>query len=341
VIAIGGNAIHPEGIRGTPAEQAEIAARLGAALVPVMELGTELIITHGNGPIVGKILLRQSLARHRVTPMTLDICVAHSQSGIAYLLQQALENALRAKGNPRQVVCLLTQVEVDPDDPAFKNPSKPIGYFYPEDEARALRDELGWDMREDSGRGWRHVVPSPHPKHIVDASLIATVAKSGAVVIAGGGGGVPVVRDATGQRHGVEAVIDKDRTSALMANVLGIDDLMILTAVPRVAINYGKPDQRALDRVTLAEIRRLHAEGHFPPGSMGPKIDAAIQFLEGGGRRVMIGSLEEAVPVLRGEAGTHIVAEPELTARPTKGSAPAIKRVPRGSGRGRLRQMTL
>ena len=309
VIAIGGNATHPEGIRGTPSEQAAVAADLGNALLPLMETITELIITHGNGPVVGKILMRQSIARHRVEPMSLDICVAHSQGGIAYLLMQALENALRAKGNPRHVVCLLTQVEVDPDDPAFKNPSKPIGYFYTEDEAAALKAELGWQMQEDSGRGWRHVVPSPRPRHIVDISLVQTVAKSGAVVIAGGGGGVPVVRSGRGQRHGVDAVIDKDRTSALMANVLHIDDLMILTAVPRVAINFGKPNQQELDRVTLSDVKKLHAEGHFPPGSMGPKIDAAIQFLEGGGKRVMIGRLEEAVPVLRGESGTHIIAD--------------------------------
>jgi carbamate kinase len=309
VIAIGGNATHPEGIRGTPNEQADVAAALGQALLPVMELNTELILTHGNGPVVGKILMRQSIARQRVEPMSLDICVAHSQGGIAYLLMQALENALRAKGNPRHVVCLLTQVEVDPDDPAFKNPTKPIGYFYSKEEADALTAEMGWKMVEDSGRGWRHVVPSPLPKHIVDISLVQTVAKSGAVVIAGGGGGVPVVRSGRGQRHGVEAVIDKDRTSALMANVLKIDDLMILTSVPRVAINYGKPTQRELDRVSLSEILKLHAEGHFPPGSMGPKIDAAVQFLKGGGRRVMIGRLEDAVPVLRGETGTHVVAD--------------------------------
>ena len=309
VIAIGGNATHPEGIRGTPSEQVEVAARLGDALLPVMELGNELIITHGNGPVVGKILMRQSIARQRVEPMSLDICVAHSQGGIAYLLMQALENALRAKGNPRHVVCLLTQVEVDPNDPAFADPSKPIGYFYSEEEARALNAELGWQMREDSGRGWRHVVPSPRPKHIVDISLIQTVARSGAVVIAGGGGGVPVVRSGKGQRHGVEAVIDKDRTSALMANVLHIEDLMILTAVPRVAINYGKPDQQPLERVSLQQVTKWHAEGQFPPGSMGPKIDAAMQFLQGGGRRVMIGRLEDAMSILRGDAGTHIVAD--------------------------------
>ena len=308
VIAIGGNATHPEGIRGTPQEQADVAAKLGKALLPLMELNTELIITHGNGPVVGKILMRQSVARHRVEPMTLDICVAHSQGGIAYLLMQALENALRDVGNPRHVVCLLTQVEVDPKDPAFENPTKPIGYFYTEDEARDLTVEMGWAMAEDSGRGWRHVVPSPMPKHIADISLIETVAKSGAVVIAGGGGGVPVVRTGRGQRHGVEAVIDKDRTSALMANVLKIEDLMILTSVPRVAVNFGKPNQRALDRVTYSEMEKLHAEGHFPPGSMGPKVGAALQFLRGGGKRAMIGRLEDAVPILRGETGTRIVA---------------------------------
>lgn len=310
LIAIGGNAIHPEGIRGTPAEQAEVAADLGRALLPLMELGTELIITHGNGPVVGKILMRNTLARHRVAPMTLDICVAHSQGGVAYVLLQALENTLRAAGNQREVACMLTQVEVDPDDPAFENPTKPIGYFYSEAEAKALREELGWEMREDSGRGWRCVVPSPMPRHIVETALISTVAASGAVVIAGGGGGIPVVRDELGRRHGVEAVIDKDRTSALMANLLGIEDLMILTSVPRVAIDWGKPTQRDLARVTLAEIRRHQADGQFPPGSMGPKIDAAVQFLEGGGKRVLIGRLEDAVPMLRGETGTHIVAEP-------------------------------
>lgn len=309
VIAIGGNATHPEGIRGTSREQLELAAATGKSLLPLLELNTELIVTHGNGPVVGKMLLRQAIARDRVAPMSLDICVAHSQGGIAYLLMQAFENALRRVGNGRHVVCLLTQVEVDPQDPAFITPTKPIGYFYSESEARALSDELGWSMKEDSGRGWRHVVASPRPKHIVDISLIEAVAKRGAVVIAGGGGGIPVVRDPDGQRHGVEAVVDKDRTSALLANVLGIEDLLILTAVPRVAINYGKPNQTFLDRVSISEIQRLHTEGHFPPGSMGPKIDAAIEFINGGGRRVMIGDLGDAVSILKGDAGTHIVAD--------------------------------
>ena len=307
LVAIGGNAIHPEGTEGTAREQADMAATTARALVPLMELDGQLIVTHGNGPVVGKILLRQAIARGRVTPMPLDICVAHSQGGIAYLLMQALENALREKGNPRHVVCLLTQVEVDLDDPAFGNPTKPIGYFYDAQEAQALASELGWEMKEDAGRGWRHVVASPKPRHIVDISLIRALANHGAVVIAGGGGGIPVHRQPNGIRHGVAAVIDKDQTSAHMARILGIEEMMILTAVPRVAIHFKTPDHRELDRVSLSEIRAYHAEGHFPPGSMGPKIEAAIGFLEAGGRRVVICHLNEALPALMGETGTHIV----------------------------------
>ncbi len=309
LVAIGGNAIHPAGIQGTAAEQEATAAATGRALLPLMKLDNELIITHGNGPVVGKILMRQTIAREQVAPMTLEICVAHSQGGIAYLLMQALENTLREAGDPRHVVCLLTQVEVDPEDPAFGNPTKPIGYFYSETEARRLEREMGWRMFEDAGRGWRHVVPSPVPRHIVDISLVRALAERGAVVIAGGGGGIPVVRGPKGVRRGIEAVIDKDLTSAHMANVLGIKDLMILTAVSRVAVHFGAPRQRELDRVSLAEIRAYRDEGHFPPGSMGPKIDAAVRFLEGGGERVVIARLEEALPALRGETGTHILAD--------------------------------
>jgi carbamate kinase len=309
LIAVGGNAIHPEGIAGTPQEQVDLVAATGRALLPIMQLDNELIVTHGNGPVVGKILLRQALARHRVAPMSLDICVAHSQGGIAYLLMQAFENALRETDSPRHVVCLLTQVEVDPEDPGFRNPTKPVGYFYAEAEAHRITNELGWIMREDAGRGWRLVVASPEPKHIVDISLIDALAKRGAVVIAGGGGGIPVIRGPKKVRHGVEAVIDKDLTSALMANVLGIDVMMILTGVSRVAINYRTPQQRDLDRVTLSEARRYLAEGQFPAGSMGPKVEAAVRFVERGGKRAIIGHLHEALPALRGEAGTHIVLD--------------------------------
>ncbi len=309
LVAIGGNAIHPADTRGSAEEQAHLAAATGRALLPLMELDNELIVTHGNGPVVGKILMRQALARDRVVPMSLDICVAHSQGGIAYLLMQAFENALREVGNQRHVVCLLTQVEVDPDDPAFRQPTKPVGYFFTEEEARALTQELGWAMQEDAGRGWRLVVPSPRPRHIVDISLIEALAKRGTVVIAGGGGGIPVIRDPQKIRHGVEAVIDKDLTSALMANVLHIPVMMILTAVPRVSVHFGTPQERPLGRVSASEMRAHLAAGQFPAGSMGPKIEAAIRFLEGGGQRAIIAHLNEALPALLGERGTHILPD--------------------------------
>ncbi len=307
LVAIGGNATHPENIKGTSAEQKEIAARTARSLLPLAQLDNELVITHGNGPVVGKILMRQTLTRDRIAPMSLDICVAHSQGGIAYLLMQAMENALREADDARHVACLLTQVEVDAEDPAFENPTKPIGPFWSQSEAEAIGRELGWLMKEDSGRGWRHVVPSPKPRHIVDISLVQVLARRGTVVIAGGGGGIPVVRGAKGVRHGVAAVIDKDLTSAHMANVLGMELMMILTAVPNVAINFGKPNQAALGTLRLRELKALYAEGQFPVGSMGPKIEAVIQFLEGGGARAIIGHLDQAMPALRGEAGTQIV----------------------------------
>jgi len=309
LVAVGGNATHPENIRGTSDEQREVAVRTAKALLPLAQLDNELVVTHGNGPVVGKILMRHALTRDRIPPMPLDICVAHSQGGIAYLLMQAMENALREADNDRHVACLLTQVEVDPDDPAFEDPSKPIGPFFDKKEAESLGRELGWLMKEEPGRGWRHVVPSPKPRHIVDISLVKVLARRGTVVIAGGGGGIPVVRGPKGVRHGVSAVIDKDLTSAHMANILGFEQIMILTAVPKVAIHYGTPKQRMLDRVTVRELKQYSADGHFPPGSMGPKVEAAIRFLEGGGERVIICHLEEAMPALNGETGTHVVAD--------------------------------
>ncbi|MGD9837041.1 MAG: carbamate kinase [Afipia sp.] len=310
VIAIGGNAVHPEDISGTSEEQKNVAQHTARALLPLAKIDNELVITHGNGPVVGKIMMRQMLTMSRIPPMSMDICVAHSQGGIGYLLMQAIENALREDGNQRHVASLLTQVEVDADDPAFRNPTKFVGPFFTEEEAKNISKELNWAMREDSGRGWRHVVPSPKPKHVCDISLVDALVKRGTIVIAGGGGGMPVVRDARGVRTGVPAVIDKDLTSAHIANVLGIDELLILTAVPRVAINFGKPNQKELAEVTLDEIKMYHREGHFPPGSMGPKVDAAIRFLEGGGKRAIISHLDHAMAALRGQTGTHIVRNP-------------------------------
>ncbi len=313
LVAIGGNATHPDTIEGTSIEQKAVAAETAEALLPLALMDNELVITHGNGPVVGKILMRQVLTRDRIAPMPLDICVAHSQGGIAYLLMQAIENALRKADSDRHVACLLSQVEVDADDPAFDNPSKPVGPFFTEEEAKTLADEFGWLMKEDSGRGWRHVVPSPKPRHIVDISLVRVLAKRGTIVIAGGGGGIPVVRGPKGEREGVAAVIDKDMTSAHMANVLGIDVLMILTAVEQVAIHFGTPHERKLARVSLSEIKAYRREGHFAAGSMGPKIDAAIRFLESGGDEVIIADIDQAMAALEGRAGTHILADTDGT----------------------------
>jgi len=312
IVAVGGNALDTGEGRGTPEEQKNVAASLARTMRPLLELDNQLVIVHGNGPQVGKLLLANAISRDRVVPQSLDVLVAQTQGALAYLLSQAFENALREAGNPRHVVGLVTQVEVDADDPGFRDPTKPVGPFFGETEARALMREFGITMKEDAGRGWRYVVPSPAPRHICDISLVEALMCTRTVVIAGGGGGIPVVRDDAGCRHGVEAVIDKDLTTGLMANVLGIYDMMILTAVPRVAIHFGKPQQRELDRVSLTDMRRYQAEGHFPPGSMGPKVEAALRFLDAGGRRVVITSLETAVPALRGETGTHIIHDRDL-----------------------------
>jgi len=307
LVAIGGNAIHPDHGPGTAVEQAQFAARTSQSLLPVLARDNQLVITHGNGPVVGKILLRQVLSAAQVPPMPMDICVAHSQGGIAYLLMQAFENALRQAHNQRHVVCLLTQVEVDADDPAFTNPTKPVGFFYSEREARDIEQLLGWPMREDAGRGWRYVVPSPPPRHIADISLVRTIMESGAVAIAGGGGGIPVVRHADGTRSGVHAVVDKDLTSAKMASVLGLDTLLLLTGTAHVSVNFGKPDQRELSNVGMTEMQAYVDEGQFPAGSMGPKVDAVMQFMQGGGRRAIIAHLDDAEAALNGRAGTHIL----------------------------------
>ncbi len=309
LIAIGGNAIHPGHIRGTVAEQIALAAGTAHALLPIMQMDNELVITHGNGPVVGKILMRQAIAREQVAPMSLDICVAHSQGGIAYLLMQALENVLRQADNVRRVVCMLTEVEVDPDDPAFRTPSKPIGYFFDRAHAHEVGRALGWEMREDAGRGWRHVVPSPEPKRIVDASLVDTLARSGAVVIAAGGGGIPVVRESNGIRRGVEAVVDKDLSSAELASALTVEVLLILTAVANVSLHYGTARQQDLGEVRVSELKRYQGEGHFAAGSMGPKVEAAVRFVGRGGQRAVIAHLDRALDALRGTAGTQVLPD--------------------------------
>ena len=306
LVAIGGNATHPENIRGTTEEQEEVADTAARALLPLIKSQNRLLITHGNGPVVGKILLRMMLTRDSIPPMRLDVCVAHSQGGIGYLLIQSLENAMRRAGLERQAACVVTQVEVDPSDPALGNPSKPIGPFFSAEEAKSF-EAKGWRMMEDSGRGWRHCVASPEPHAVINLQVIEALLKAGTVVIAGGGGGIPVVRDAMGDWQGVQAVVDKDLTSALLARSLGIPDLLILTAVDRVAIDFNTPRERYLDKVTLSQLKTFRAAGHFGKGSMGPKIEAAIRHLEAGGRRAIIGHLERALPALKGDSGTHVI----------------------------------
>jgi carbamate kinase len=307
LVAIGGNAVHPESIKGTTEEQERIAEHAARVLLPLAHATDRLLITHGNGPVVGKILLRMMLTRDAVPPMRLDVCVAHSQGGIGYMLIQALENEMRRTGARHDVTCVVTQVEVDPDDPAFADPSKPIGPFFAEREAREL-EQKGWRMMEDAGRGWRHCVASPEPRSVLNAGVIRRLLDAGLLVIAGGGGGVPVTRDGRGEWTGVQAVIDKDLTSALLARLLGIQDLLMLTAVERVAVDFGKPAQRNLERVTLAELKEYQRAGHFARGSMGPKVEAAIRHVAAGGRRAIIGHLDHAQAALAGRSGTHVVA---------------------------------
>jgi len=309
VVAIGGNAIHHEGIRGTGQEQVDMARCTAKVLMPLMLSVPELVVTHGNGPQVGKVLMRQALAARQVVPMPLDICVANSQGGIAYLLMQAFENELRREGSGRAVVCMITQVVVDAAELAASPPTKPVGYFLSASEAKALADEHGWAMAEDSGRGWRRVVQSPAPKAIIGAGTIGEMARAGHVVIAGGGGGIPVERLADGETRGVEAVVDKDLTSSLLAAELGADTLLILTAVRNVAVNFGTPEQKELGVVPLDEMKKYQREGHFGAGSMGPKVEAAVRFVESGGRRAVIAHLDDAVAAVAGEAGTQVVSK--------------------------------
>jgi carbamate kinase len=306
VVAVGGNAIHPEHEAGTAEQQADLADSAAAALLPLCLSDQEVLLTHGNGPVVGKILMRQALASGDVPPMPMDVCVAHSQGGIAYLLMRSLENALRRQNNVRNVVCLLTQVEVDENDPAFSNPQKPVGFFYTQAQASEIQGRLGWTLQEDAGRGWRYVVPSPQPRHVADIAVVDTVLRNGAIAIAGGGGGIPVVRDDNGTRRGVNAVIDKDLTAALMARLLGAETLIILTAVDSVRLNFGRANESVLEDVAVADMRAFQSAGHFAAGSMGPKVEAALRFVEGGGRRAVIAHLNDAAAAYAGRAGTRI-----------------------------------
>ncbi len=306
VVALGGNAITREFEEGNIHEQFENTRRSLAGVVHLISLGHRVIITHGNGPQVGNALIRVEETRGLVPPLPLGVIVADLEGGMGYMIEQCLQNKLNDAGLQREVTTVLTQVVVDPDDPSIREPSKFVGPFYKKEEVAELEKSRGWLMKEDKGRGYRRVVPSPAPREIVEKNVIKVLLEAGGIVVAAGGGGIPVYRDERGWLEGVDAVIDKDLASALLGNQVGADVLMILTGVDKVAVNFGTPEQKELDRLSVSEARRYLDAGEFPKGSMGPKIEAAIQFLNGGGREVIISSIENAVQALEGKTGTRI-----------------------------------
>jgi carbamate kinase len=311
VVAVGGNALLEGGGPATIAEQFDAARRLAPQLCRLVADGWRIVLTHGNGPQVGFIMRRSDLVADiepGLPQLGLDMAVADSQGSLGYILGATLRGELRAAGLDQPVVALLTHTVVDPGDPAFGTPTKPIGSFYEEAVARRLAEANGWAIAEDSGRGWRRLVGSPRPVRLVEQEAIETLVDAGFLVVAAGGGGIPVVETPDGRLTGVEAVIDKDFASALLATALGADLLCITTGVDRVAINFGRPDERALDVVGIAEARRHLADGQFPAGSMGPKIEAALGFLEAGGDEVLICSPHRLGDALDGATGTRVVA---------------------------------
>ena len=304
-IALGGNAISRRGEGGTAQAQFETVKSTARDLAKMVKGGRRIVVTHGNGPQVGDILLRNEMAKEFVPPMPLDVCGAESQGMIGYMLQQALEEALAAEGLDTPAVTVLTQVVVDRADPAYKHPSKPVGPFNTPHQARLQGEERRWKMIEDAGRGYRRVVPSPIPRDIVEKETIERLFHSGVVVVAAGGGGIPVVRKG-GTLKGIEAVLDKDRTASLLASILKTEVLLILTDVESVYLDYNGPRMRALSKVDAETCRGYLEKGHFPSGSMGPKIESAVEFLRRGGSKVVIASVDRATDALAGRAGTTI-----------------------------------
>ncbi len=310
VVAVGGNALIKDDKNVTVESQTQALRETSAHLVDMIEAGWNLAIGHGNGPQVGFILRRSEIAAkvEGMHEVPLDVCGADSQGAIGYEFQQALYNEFRARKIERKVATVVTQMLVDKDDSAFKNPTKPIGGFMDEAEAKRRESELGWAVVEDAGRGWRRVVASPMPKTIVEFDAVKTLVDAGQVVITVGGGGIPVVDRGDGELQGAAAVIDKDFASSLLAQSLGAGLFLIATAVEKVAINFGKPDQKWLDKLTLAEAKAYLEEGkHFAKGSMAPKIQAIVRYLENGGKQALITNPENIGRALKGETGTWIV----------------------------------
>ena len=313
LIAFGGNALLSEKQKGTQEEQianAEEAARLMAAVV---RKGYELIIVHGNGPQVGNLLIQQEAAADHIPPYSLDLCDAMTEGSMGYMLERALVNEFRRHSIDKEATTVVTMVLVDKNDPAFAKPTKPVGPFYTAERAQGLKKEKGWTMVEDAGRGWRKVVASPKPIDIVPKWIINDLVQAGRIVIAAGGGGIPVILNGNGLYEGIEAVIDKDYASSLIAREIGVDLFIILTAIDRVCLDFGKPGQRDVAVLSVSEARRFLSEGQFPPGSMGPKIRAAIEYIEAGGKEVLITDAAHLKAALLGRSGTRIVRDDHKT----------------------------
>ena len=307
VVALGGNAITREFEEGNIYQQ---FANTRRSLVSVLEMiaeGYRMILTHGNGPQVGNALIRVEECRHLVPPIPLGVLVADTEGGMGYMIEQSLQNMLHRRGIRKKVITLLNQVVVDKNDPSILNPTKFVGPFFKTADLKRLRSERGWVMKRDSTRGWRRVVPSPIPLEIVEMDTIRYLLDAGCVLIACGGGGIPVYIEEDRTYEGIDGVIDKDRVAAVLARDVGAHELHLLTVVDKVALNFGTPEQVDLDRITASRMREHLEDGEFPPGSMGPKIEAALQFLEEGGEEVMISSVERATEARHGKTGTRIV----------------------------------
>ena len=309
VIAFGGNALLRPQDHGTQEEQFTLAWKATRWLVEIIHRGYELAIVHGNGPQVGNIMIQVEEAFTKIPPQSLDVAVAQTQGSMGYMLANQIRNRLNEEQLDKDIAAVLTQVVVDRDDPAFESLSKPVGPYYTAYRANLLMQEAGWEMVEEPGRGWRKVVASPKPTRILGSRLLKRLVEDSAIVIAGGGGGIPVYEDVGGYYRGVEAVIDKDYVASILATDLDADLFIVLTNVPMIAENFGRPNQRWLRSLPVARAREMMESHQFPPGSMGPKIAAAIRFLEGGGKLVTITSLENALNAVVGEAGTRIVPD--------------------------------
>ena len=307
VVAVGGNALIKSKAHQTVQDQYDCAKDTMSHIVNMIEMGWDVAISHGNGPQVGFILRRSELSKDELHEVPLDYCGADTQGAIGYMFQRALHNEFKRRGLDKVAATVVTQTLVDKNDPAFQNPTKPIGSFMDEEDAKMREERYGWIVVEDAGRGWRRVVPSPRPIRIVEAEAIHTLLKAGISAVGVGGGGIPVIEDENGNLKGVEAVIDKDFGSALLAKMVDADLFVISTAVEKVALNFNTPDEVLLDKMTVAEAKQYMDEGHFAPGSMLPKVKAIIQFLENGGKKALITDPEHIGEALEGKTGTWIV----------------------------------